>query len=260
MSSEFDAKKFDRVYKSAPRSENGKRVRRAMLQKVKRTFERVRPFVHQPHRVVKVRPGKNAARNLDELRKYAGFPILKGLRAIPVASAKPKSVRVTFDRKGRPTVSAMGREEKLFRFPHVPRSGDDAIEMLEAMLEDKKLPAGFYIAASRHTFLIGGAAFLADRDTLLEEFKRFVYNYAPGNPAFIRLLYGVKWIAGSGAAALKRREEMSTERGRHKLERTRILEERKARELRAMHFRFTGETLPMRKTRISKRARTTGRR
>lgn len=258
VTSAFDAKKFSNLYKSRPRTDKGKRARLAALKKVATIFARVRPFVHRPHKVVKVRPSRNAARNLDELRKYAGFPSIKGLRGVPIASAKPKSIKVSFDRKGRPVVKAMGRHEKLFRFPHMPRGGDDAIEMVEQMLADKQLPAGFYIVATRHHFLIGGAAILTDRESLAAEFRRFVYQYGPRNPEFIKLIYGVKWIAGSGEAALRRREQMSTERGRVKAERERVSAEKKAREVRAMHYRFSGERLPLPK--LSKRARATGRR
>lgn len=255
LSSEFDAKRFAAAFDTKPRTDKGKRERAAMLKKVSSTFKRVKPFVHRVHKVVSPR----SARNLEELRKYAGFPPIKGLKAIPVATSKPATAKVTFDRKGRVSVTSAGRTEKLFRFPHMPHDGEDAIEMVEKMV--KKLPAGFYIIATRHHFLLGGAAGIYERERLAEGFRKFVYEYR-ASPEFLKLVYGLKWLAGTGETAQKRRHEMRTERGREKLERQRIREERAAREIAAMHKRLTGKELPHRATlpKLTKRARATGRR
>lgn len=242
----FDAKKFDKAFASKPRTEKGARERRALLRQVASTYKRVRPFVHRVHKVI---APKNRA-HLEELRKAVGFNKFEGLRGVPVPGVKPEKIKVKFDRKGRVTVQEGVMKAKLFRFPHMPHDGDDAIEMLEAMM--KELPPGFYFLATRHHMLIHRGF---DKGQLLEGLRQFVYNYQ-GSPEFLRLMFGVKWVSGSLARMRKVREAMQTERGREKLMRERKKNERIAREIAAQHKRITGKRLPP----ISKRARATGRR
>lgn len=239
----FDSKTFDKIYNAKPRTKAGKARRAKILAKVSSHFSRVRPFVHRSHKVVRV---ANRA-HLEELRKHVGLTKLKGLRAVPVPTAKPKKTRVAFDRKGRLSITVGKREEKLFRFPHMPRDSDDAIAMLEAMLPE--LPYGFYLFATRHHFLLPT---ITERDQLLAGLRAFFYQYR-GSPEFLRLLYGVKWLARSAKPAMERRKLERTERGRAKLERKRIASERAARQIAAMDKAF-------KRGGISKRARATGRR
>lgn len=244
----FDSKEFDKAYNAKPRTKAGKAKRSRQLAQVRSHFARVRPFVHRSHKVVRVR---NKA-HLEELRKHVGLTKLKGLRAIPVPTALPKKTRVKFDRKGRVSITTGQREEKLFRFPHMPKTSDDAIAMLEAMLPE--LPAGFYVLATRHHFLLHATI---EREALVGELRAFFYQYR-NSPEFLRLLYGVKWLARSAKVANERRKLERTERGRAKLERKRIASEKAARQIAAMDkaFKSARERLP----RITKRARATGRR
>jgi hypothetical protein len=251
----FDSKELDKAYLSKPRTKAGKAKRAATLAKVRGHFSRIRPFVHRSHKVVKV---ANKA-HLEELRKHVGLTKLKGLRAVPVPSAKPSKTKVKFDKQGRVTISVGAREEKLFRFPHMPKTSDDAIAMVEQMLPE--LPAGFYVLATRHHFLLHG---IIERDALPGELRAFFYQYR-NSPEFLRLLYGVKWLARSQKAASERRKLERTERGRNKLERKRVSSEKAARQIAAMDKAFkrlgsmqyvTGKRRPP----ISKRARATGRR
>lgn len=251
----FDSKEFDKAYTAKPRTKAGKARRSAQLAKVRAHFSRIRPYVHRVHKVVRVR---NKA-HLEELRKHVGLTKIKGLRAVPVPTASPKKTRVKFDRKGRVSVVVGKREEKIFRFPHLPKSSDDAIAMVEAMLPE--LPAGFYVLATRHHFLLHG---IIERDALPGELRAFFYQYRQ-SPEFLKLLYGVKWLARSQHAAMERRKLERTERGRAKLERKRVASERAARQIAAMDkaFKRLGSmefVRGARRPRISKRARATGRR
>jgi hypothetical protein len=253
----FDSKEFDKAYSAKPRTKAGKAARAKKLASVRSHFARVRPFVHRSHKVVKV---KNRA-HLEELRKHVGLTKLKGLRAVPVPSPKPGKTRVKFDKKGRVTVTVGAREEKIFRFPHMPRSADDAIEMLEAMLPD--MPFGFYLLATRHHFLLHG---IIERDSLVGELRAFFHQYR-ASPEFLRLLYGVKWLARSEKAAKERRTLERTERGRNKLERKRVASEKAARQIAAMDkaFKRLGSMefvkgAKRKRPRLSERARKTGRR
>ncbi len=224
----FDSKKLNTLYASAPTTKAGKAKRSRELARVRSHFSRIRPFVHRSHKIVRV---KNKA-HLEELRKHVGLTKLKGLRAIPVPTAKPKATRVKFDKKGRVTISVGKREEKLFRFPHMPKTSDDAIAMVEEMLPE--LPSGFYVLATRHHFLLHG---IIERDALPGELRAFFYQYR-NSPEFLRLLYGVKWLARSQGAAQERRKLERTERGRNKLERKRVSSEKAARQIAAMDKAF----------------------
>jgi hypothetical protein len=244
----FDAKKYDKILNSRPRSERGKRERKAILQKVSRAFTQIKPFVHRTHKVI--RPKTRA--QLEELRKVVGVNRFKGLRGIPVPGLRPEKIRVKFDRKGRATIREGLISSKLFRFRRMPRDGNDAIELLEDMMKD--LPQGLYLFATRHAFLIHKHY---DRDQLLQGMREFVYAYQ-ASPDFLKLLYGVKWITGSDKRMNKVKKEIRTERGRQRLERDRIKQERAAREIAAVHKKLTGQSLKLPK--LTKRARATGRR
>ena len=244
----FDSKEFDKAYSAKPRTKAGKAKRAKQLAKVRSHFSRVRPFMHRSHKVV--RP-KTAAQ-LEELRKFVGITKVKGLRAIPVPTAKPKSTSVKFDKDGRVRISIGKREEKIFRFPHMPRDSDDAIAMLEAMLP--QMPYGFYVLATRHHFLLHGTI---ERDQLVGELRAFFHQYRQ-SPEFLRLLYGVKWLARSQETAETRRKLERTERGRQKLERKRINAERAAKQIAAMDKAFKSHRQQLPK--LTKRARATGRR
>lgn len=253
----FDSKEFDKAYAAKPRTKAGKAKRAKTLAKVRSHFDRVRPFVHRSHKVVRV---KNKA-HLEELRKHVGITKLKGLRAVPVPTAKPNKTRVKFDKAGRVSITVGAREEKLFRFPHMPRSADDAIAMLEGMLPE--MPFGFYVLATRHHFLLHG---IIERDALVGELRAFFHQYRQ-SPEFLKLLYGVKWLARSQKAAQERRKLERTERGRHKLERKRVASEKAARQIAAMDkaFKRLGSMEfvrgpKRRRPPLSKRARATGRR
>lgn len=244
--STFDAKKFDKAFDAKPRTDAGRKARAAALRAVSAHYKRVKPFVHRVHKVV--RPRTKA--QLEELRKAVGLNRFEGLRGVPVPGVKASKIKVKFDRKGRVTVKEGAMTAKLFRFPHMPRDGDDAIEMLEAMMSE--LPEGYYFMATRHHMLIHRGF---DKGQLLEGMRQFVYNYQ-SSPEFLKLMFGVKWVSGSLRKMRRMREQMQTERGREKLERQRIKAEKIAREISAQHRRLTGRSLP----KMSKRARATGRR
>lgn len=240
----FDARRYEAAYASRPRTEKGKKKRSAMLRQVSEHFKRVKPFVHRVHKVV--RPRTRA--QLEELRKAVGLNRFKGLRGIPVPGVKPQKIKVTFDKKGRVTIAEGVMKAKLFRFPHMPRDGDDAIEMLEEMIDE--LPDGYYFLATRHHMLVHRGF---DKGQLMEGLRQFVYNYQ-SSPEFLRLMFGVKWVSGSMNRMRKVREAMQTERGRAKLERERKKNEKAAREIAVMHKKLTGKRL----SKQSKRARATG--
>lgn len=245
----FDGKEFSAAYSSRPKTKAGKAKRAKLLAKVRSHFSTLKPFVNRSHKAVKTRSG----RNLEELRKHVGLTKIKGLRAIPVPTGKPKSTFVRFDRKGRPTIIVGKREEKIFRFPHMPRDADDAIAMAEAMISE--LPYGFYVLATRHHFLLHG---VIERDQLVSELRAFFYQYRQ-SPQFLKLLYGVKWLARSAETADARRKGERSERGRAQLERKRIASEKAARQIASMDRAFK-QARAARLAPLTKRARATGRR
>jgi hypothetical protein len=246
----FDSKEFAKAYAAKPRTKAGKQKRAKLLAKVRSHFATLKPFVHRSHKAVKVK----SERNREELRKHVGLTKIKGLRAVPVPTGKPRATSVRFDRKGRPTITVGKREEKVFRFPHMPRDADDAIAMLEEMLPD--LPYGFYLLATRHHFLLHG---VIERDQLVSELRAFFYQYR-ASPGFLKLLYGVKWLARSAETALQRRKDSRSERGRANAERKRISAEKAARQIVAMDRAFKAARSPNKLPPLSKRARATGRR
>lgn len=240
ISDRFDAKKLDKLITVKPRTKAGKAARARAMRSVTSTYKRVQLYLAVPHKIVKVRPGKQAAKNLEELRKYSGFLKLKGLRGVPIETYHPKKLRVTFDKQSRPTIGHKGGgSSKFFRFPHMPRSGGELISFVEKMLKDRILPQGFYALATRHRFLIGGGSFIAERDALLEEVRRFVDQYGQSGEV-IRLMYGVKWIGNSDKAVWKRLRETRDERLKYKNARERAKNEQAARAIAAMDRYFKG--------------------
>ena len=242
VSNRFDAKKFDKVFASKPKTPAMRAARAKALRAVRSTYKKIRLYLAIPHKIVKVRPGKNAARNLEELRKYSGFVKIKGLRGVPIETYHPKKLRVKFDKDSRPTIGHKGGgSHKFFRFPHMPRSGDELIGFVDQMLKDKILPPGFYLLATRHRFLIGGGSFVTDRGALLDETRAFVEQYEVRDDGrLITLIYGLKWIAGSDKRALERKREAEDERLKYKNQRMRIKNEQAARAIAAMNRHFKG--------------------
>lgn len=253
FTSEFDAKKFDRVYKSAPRTEKSRRERKAILQKVSRTFSRVRPFAHRPHKLV--RP--TSKENFESLREFVGLPKFKKLKAIPVPTDRGGKLKVTFDKKHRVKLREGNAQWKVFLFPHKPRNHYKGGKLVTTAVEDieemtaalvKTMPPGMYVLMSRHHFLVPT---VTDREGLLATVRGFMNQYK-GSPEFLKLLYGFKWISGSYERAQEFQTYMKTERGRMKLERRRVSLEKKARVIAEMDRAF-------KRGKISRRAKITGR-
>lgn len=242
ISDRFDAKKLDKLIASKPRTKATKAARAKALRSIASTYKRVHLYLAVPHKIVKVRGGKSAKKNLEELRKYSGFLKLKGLRGVPIETYHPKKLRVRFDKQHRPTIAHKGGgSHKLFRFPHMPRSGGELIAFVEKMLEDKILPQGFYALATRHRFLIGGGSFIAERDALLGETQAFVEQYQlKDSGRLITLIYGLKWIGKSDEAVFKRLRETRDERLKFKNARERAKAEQAARASAAMDRYFKG--------------------
>jgi len=234
----FDARKFETAQKSQPKTIKGRQARRAALQKVARTFARVRPFVHRGYKLV--RPASK--RNFDTLRRHVGITKFKKLRAIPLPTIA-KKVSVRFDKHGYPIIREDGVGQKVFLFPHVPRSRyvkgtygagqfvdaeKDALHMLSQMLP--RMPDGYYMFMSRHQFLI---PFSADRDKLAEEVRRLYFKYE-GSPEFLGTFYGFKWLTDSEEQFAEMKKEMRSERERRKGRRRRLLAARALKEIIAM--------------------------
>lgn len=275
----FDAKKLDRLSLSKPRTARTRLEKRKALQKIARTYARLKPFVTRSFKAV--RP-KNKA-NLAELKKYVGISNFKNLRAIPVPTSAPGKTKVSFDKKHRVTVRiGRGYTERLYRFPHMPADVDDAVAMLERMLPD--MPAGQYVIATRHHFLIPTNA---PKELLTEVLQEFWTQYAARSPEFIKLVFGFKWM-GRGDISRRRIEEIASERGRAQQARRDARINERLRAVKAMDAYFKGNSaerllgLPSRaarglpwnaslshdeakkilkkkKPRLSKRARVTGR-
>lgn len=254
VSDEFDAKSLDTLYTVKPRTAKGKRARAAALDRVARTFKRLRPFVDRPHQLVRLRDKKKIA----ALKKYVGFGNFKGIRAIPVPTENKQNLRVKFDRSRRVEIhyqwpkgvrSELQTSYRIYALPHKPRDGDDLIAMTEQMV--KSLPDGFYVIMTRHNFLIPSAS---DRDSLARTMRSYVYQYGRA-VEFLRLIYGFKLIleGDDPNAVLKKMKELRDERNNRKALAKRLKHERIARELAAMQRTF-------KRGKVSKRARATGRR
>lgn len=256
FSAGFDSPKFEKLYDSKPRTAKAKAAKKAALQKITRAHRRLQPYIHRPHKLVRVR----STRNLETLKSFVGMERFKGLRAVPVPTDRAGKLKVTFDRKGRVTLKDGGSKQKVFLFPRVPRNHyrngkivftitDDIIAMTEAMV--KKMPPGQYVLHTRHNFLMPT---MDDRNELASMVRGFANRYR--DPEFLKMLRGFKWISGSYEVAQKAKEFMATERGRLKAERARMRSEAAARTIARMDRALKSGKLP----KLSKRARATGRR
>jgi hypothetical protein len=256
FTSEFDSSRFEKSFTAKPKSAKGKAAKKRDLEKVRRTFARLRPFIHRPHKVVSPR----SSRNRDSLREYVGMARLKGLRAIPVPTDRKDKLRVSFDRKGRVKLRDGVAKHKVFLFPHKPRMirrgrkvvgtlVDDILAMTQEML--KTMPRGQYVLHTAHHYLMPT---MEDRDELPGMIRRFANQYK--DPEFLKMLRGFKWISGSYEKAQQIQEFMKTERGKLKWERKRTKAENAARVIAAMDRQIKSGKLP----KLSKRARMTGRR
>jgi hypothetical protein len=208
----FDAKTLDAAYARKPRTENGKKQRRAALAKVARTYKKLQPFLQRSHKRVKPRNPKHVA----AIAEYANVPKLKGLRAVPVATEFPKKFKVKVDRKGRVSATrGAGFKEVLYKFPRKPRAhvvggkfitaGEDAIAMAEAMLPTMK--PGLYVLMSNLHDII---QFTADRESLLQTLRSFVFAYEKTAADWMPYLKGFKYLARSYDAARKRLKTIET--------------------------------------------------
>lgn len=256
VSGEFDAKKYTQLVRAkAPRKGTKAAKARALaLRKVASAHKRIRPYLHRPHKLVKVR----SKANLKSLRKYVGMGNFKKLRAVPVPTDRAKSLKVTFDKKRRVKLTDGGHVLRTFLFPHRPRAQkmrgrivrdqvDDLLEMVEKMLPT--MPDGTYVLMSRHHFLIPTTE---EKPRLLEAIRAFAFRYK-AETGFLSTLYGFQLIEGSYERALEFKQDMASERGRMKRERKRIKYEAVARELAAADR-------ALKSGKVSKRARATGRR
>jgi hypothetical protein len=221
----FDAQKFTTLQQSKPKTARGQAARRKAMQKVSRTFERLRPFVHRGYKLVRT----GNSRHLDTLRRHAGLTKFKKLRAVPLPTAA-KKVTVRFDKHGRPLIREDGLGQKLFLFPHIPRarfiSGAngkrrwidaqaDAVAMLQEMLP--RMPEGIYVLMSRHHFLIPTAT---DRENLEWQTNKLYSDYE-GSPEFLGTFYGYRYMTASYEQFLHQKAAMLSERTRRK-ERRRV--------------------------------------
>jgi hypothetical protein len=289
----FDAKKFSTLQQSKPKTARGQAARRRDMQKVAKTFQRLRPFVHRAHKLVK--PGKRV--HFDTLKRHVGITNFKKLRAIPYPT-HAKKISVRFDKGGRPLVRLDGVGEKMFLFPHVPRARfvkqpdgsrwidaqADAQSMLAEMLPH--MPEGVYVLMSRHHFLIPTAT---DRENLEWQTNKLYTDYE-ASPEFLSTFYGYRYMTDSYESWLHQKAVMVSERSRRKERRRVALVARALKEIIAMDkqlksgapltrgqktrrakLRVMGEApwqrekreAQMRKERnrkLSKRARATGRR
>lgn len=245
----FDAATWTKLIDAKPRTAKAKKARAAKLAKVSRTYSKLKPYLQRSHKIVKPR----SARQVAALAEYANVPKVKGLRAVPVATAFPKKLKVKIDRTGQVTLTRGKRyKEVLYKFPRRPKAkkvkgkfitaGEDAIAMMEALLPSLK--PGLYVLQTRSQDLI---PITADRDSLLREMRRFVFRYEANSPGFMEHLIGVKWLAHTAETAMKRQKEILTARSEAQLRRSDAKRERAAREARRLG-------------KISKRARATGRR
>lgn len=269
LTDEFNAKKWERVKFSRPRTDAGKLARRRALAKVASTYRRAKPYLSKAYKWV--RPANK--KNLETLRVYAGVPRFKRLRAIPVAT-QAKRLSVRFGRDGRPNIKEDGVAQRLFLFPTMPRphtvpgplgvakfidAQDHAVAMLEAMLPE--MPQGFYIFYTKHHFLIPETH---ERDQLVSELRRFYSAYG-SSPEFLKLLSGFKWLTDSEEEWFQIKRELSSERERLKGVRKRARLGRALKEVLAMDkiLKGGGRLTPTQKKRrgkLSKRVLVKGRR
>ncbi len=266
----FDAKTLDGAYARKPRSENGKQQRRAALAKVARTYAKLKPFLQRSHKRVKPRNPEHVAAIAD----YANVPKLKNLRAVPVATEFPKKFKVSVDRKGIVT-ARRGKQYKevIYKFPRKPRkyvtkggalvtAGEDAIAMTQAMLPTMK--PGLYVLMTRTQDLI---PFTADRDSLLQTMREFVFRYGTHAAEWMQYLSGFKYLAASYEAARKRLKTIQTMRIEARGNRRSLQKKWEAQVAATNEFktrmadrkRIKAEQTAKKLGRITKRARATGR-
>jgi hypothetical protein len=234
----FDAKKFVTLQQSKPKTARGQAARRKAMQKVSRTFERLRPYVHRSFKLVRTANKKH----LDTLRRHVGLTKFKRLRAVPLPTAA-KKVTVRFDKQGRPLIREDGLGQKLFLFPHVPRARfvkdskgrrrwidaqTDANAMLETMLA--RMPEGIYVLMSRHHFLIPTAT---DRENLQWQTNKLYSDYE-GSPEFLGTFYGYRYMTDSHEQFLHMKAAMMSERTRRREKRRVALAARALKEILAM--------------------------
>ncbi len=245
----FDAKELNDLYTRKPRTAKTKAARSAKLAQISRTYNKLKPYLQRSHKRVKPRNADHVA----AIAEYANVPKLKGLRAVPVATEFPKKFKVSVDRKGQVSATRGKRyKEIIYKFPRRPKphktkagkfltAGEHAIAMTEAMLPTLK--PGIYVLMTRSQALI---PFTADRESLLQTMRSFVFRYEKNAADFMELLVGVKWLAHTAETAMKRQAEIKaarSEAARRRLDSKRLQNERAAKKL----------------GRISKRARATGR-
>jgi hypothetical protein len=248
----FDAKKWTDLYEKKPRTPATKKARARDLARLRRKYAQLKPFLQRSYKIIRPRKPEHVA----AIAEYANVPKVKGLRAVPVATEFPDKFKVRVDRKGQ-VIATRGKryKEVLYKFPKRPRAhtvkagrakkfvtaGEDAIAQMQALLP--KLKPGIYVLMTRSQVLV---PFTADRDSLLQTLREFVFRYEKNAADFMRELVGVKWLAHSAQAAMKRQKEIKagrTEAQRRRQDAKRMMAERTAKKL----------------GRISKRARATGR-
>lgn len=265
----FDAKKYDALRLSKPRTDKGRAQRRRDLDKVAAAFRRVKPYVTRPHKFVAPKNKKH----FETLRDYSRVPRFRKMRAIPYPSSA-KKVSIRFDKKGRPTVKEDGTTTKFFLFPRTPRgrviveadgskrfidAQQDAVEMLKAMLPE--MPEGFYALMTKHQFLISD---VGDRDSLVADLQDFHNAYSDA-PEFTGMLVGFKYLTDSIDQWMQWKKEMHSKREAEKGARKRQRLAKALKEIIAMDKQLkSGKPLSRgqitRRAKITRRGRDTGRR
>lgn len=258
ITSAFDAKKYDTLKFSRPKTAKAKAAKRRALNNFNRTYHRLRRYITQPHKVVKPRNKKQ----LESLRRHLNIPKFAKMRGVPVLS-NAKRVTVRFDKKFRPLIREDGVGQKLFLFPHRPRSHKrgrkfidaeaDAQSMLAKMLPD--MPDGFYVLMTRHQFLIPESG---DRGSL-QSILSHVYNSYDGNPEFLKSIVGFKFLTNSVDAWQRWRDEGMSQRAFEKGKRKRQRIMRALKEIIVMDKQLKSGK-PLSRGQITRRAKITGRR
>lgn len=259
----FDAKKFDTLKFSKPRTVKARAAKRKALNNFNRTYHRLRRYIAQPHKVVRLKNKKQ----LEAMRKFVGVPRIRKLKGVPfLTSAKRVSVR--FDKKLRPLIREDGVGQKIFLFPRRPRPhmvrepdgtkrfvdvSDDAVEMMKAMLP--AMPEGFYVFMTRHQFLIAEAS---EKNSLLRDLRQFYHQYGDV-PDFIKTLVGVKFLTDSVQQWKQWRLELTSRREAEKGKRKRQRLQRALKEIIAMDKQLK-KGIPLTRGQVTRRAKITGRR
>lgn len=276
LTSAFDAKKYDALKFTRPRTERAKVAKRRALNNFNRVFHRARGFLTQPHKMLAPKNKKH----FETLRQYAHVPLFKKMRAVPFLTSS-KKVRVYFDREGRPTINEGGLRHKLFLFPRRPKAHkvrekdgtkrfvdiqEDAQNMLRAMLPS--MPEGFYALMTNQQFIISE---VGDRESLLDDLALFYDKYAEpddqgrGGKNFTQRIIGFKYLTNSIDAWQQWKDELRSKRAREKGARTRQRLAKALKEIIAMDKQLkSGKPLSRgqqtRRAKLTKRGRATGRR